>query len=152
GRFYATSTACVIPSIWSENSPLVAYECLAAGLPMVASRIGGIPELVEEGIAGWTFDPRDSADLAAKCVHVLRASSEERDRMSQAMRRSAERFTARPHVDQLEELYGKAAAAPRLERSRAGTLDVELLTVIAKLADEKGRLARVCGDQTGHIR
>ena len=53
----------VVPSIWPENSPLVIREAFLAGVPVVASRIGGIPETVTDGVNGLLFDPGDAADL-----------------------------------------------------------------------------------------
>jgi len=54
----------VVPSLWPENSPLVIHEAFMAGIPVVASRIGGLPELVTDGINGLLFDPSSSASLA----------------------------------------------------------------------------------------
>lgn len=54
----------VVPSVWWENSPLVALEALAEGVPVVASAIGGLPEIVPEG-AGMVVPPGDAAALAA---------------------------------------------------------------------------------------
>lgn len=48
-----------IPSIWPENQPLVALEARAAGRPLLASRIGGLPELVRDGVDGWLLPPGD---------------------------------------------------------------------------------------------
>ena len=53
----------VVPSIWPENSPLVIREAFLAGVPVVASRIGGIPETVTDGVNGLLFNPGDAADL-----------------------------------------------------------------------------------------
>ena len=53
----------VVPSIWPENSPLVIREAFLAGVPVVASRIGGIPETVTDGVNGLLFTPGDAADL-----------------------------------------------------------------------------------------
>ncbi|KXS44109.1 MAG: Glycosyl transferase group 1 [Methanolobus sp. T82-4] len=46
----------VVPSIWYENSPLVIQEAFMAGIPVITSDIGGMAELVENGIDGFTFD------------------------------------------------------------------------------------------------
>ena len=54
----------VVPSIWPENSPLVIREAFLAGVPVVASRIGGIPETVTDGVNGLLFNPGDAPDLS----------------------------------------------------------------------------------------
>jgi GT2 family glycosyltransferase/glycosyltransferase involved in cell wall biosynthesis len=53
----------VVPSIWPETSPIVIREALDAGIPVVASRIGGIPETVTDGVNGLLFTPGDKDDL-----------------------------------------------------------------------------------------
>src|SRR5262249_5517492 len=53
----------VVPSVWPENSPLVIREAFLSGAPVVASRIGGIPEIVEDGRNGLLFEPGDTGDL-----------------------------------------------------------------------------------------
>jgi GT2 family glycosyltransferase/glycosyltransferase involved in cell wall biosynthesis len=65
----------VFPSIWEEASGLGALEALAAGVPVVASRIGGIPEFVRHDLNGLLFSPGDAADLARQ----LRRLREEPD-------------------------------------------------------------------------
>jgi glycosyltransferase involved in cell wall biosynthesis len=60
----------VVPSLWWENSPLVVLEALAAGVPVVASRTGGVPEIVPEG-AGVLVPPGDVAALRATLEGVL---------------------------------------------------------------------------------
>jgi GT2 family glycosyltransferase/glycosyltransferase involved in cell wall biosynthesis len=60
----AAMDALVVPSIWEENSPLVIREAFAAGVPVVASRIGGIPETVTDGVNGRLFRPGDVDDLS----------------------------------------------------------------------------------------
>jgi glycosyltransferase involved in cell wall biosynthesis len=54
----------VVPSLWPENSPSVIHEAFMAAVPVVASRTGGIPELVIDGVNGVLYEPSSSASLA----------------------------------------------------------------------------------------
>jgi glycosyltransferase involved in cell wall biosynthesis len=58
--------ALVMPSIWYENLPRTLVEAFGAGLPVIASRLGAMAELVEHGVTGLLFAPGDAADLAAQ--------------------------------------------------------------------------------------
>lgn len=60
----------VFPSIWFEGCPLALLEAMAHGIPVIASRIGGIPELVEEGVTGLLFEPGNVAELAQKMMEL----------------------------------------------------------------------------------
>jgi glycosyltransferase involved in cell wall biosynthesis len=60
----------VVPSLWLETGPLTVLEAFAAGLPVIGSRLGGIAELVRDGVDGWLFPPDDAAELAA-CLRRL---------------------------------------------------------------------------------
>ena len=61
----------VCPSIWSEAAGLVNLEAQACGLPVIARRIGGIPELVEDGRTGFLFTPGDHRELAERLRRPL---------------------------------------------------------------------------------
>ena len=52
----------VLPSEWYENAPMSVLESFASGKPVIGARIGGIPEIIDEGENGWTFDSKDIAD------------------------------------------------------------------------------------------
>jgi glycosyltransferase involved in cell wall biosynthesis len=56
----------VVPSIWYENSPLTIHEASAAKVPVIASNIGGMAELVQDGVTGLLFQVGNADDLAAK--------------------------------------------------------------------------------------
>ena len=61
----------VVPSLW-DNSPNTIYEAMAAELPVVASRVGGIPELVVHGETGLLVPPGDAEALAKAVVALLK--------------------------------------------------------------------------------
>ena len=90
----------VVPSIWMENSPLTIYESFAAGLPIVGSDIGGIPELVTPGRTGALFDPEDASGLAAEIETIVRGETELEAMRTNALDWAAE-HTIGAHVDRL---------------------------------------------------
>ena len=67
----ASADYLVIPSLWYENAPVAVIEAAAYGLGVVASRIGGLPELVREGGTGVLFPPGDANALAAAMRGLL---------------------------------------------------------------------------------
>lgn len=60
---YNDADLVVVPSLCYENAPTVIYESLAHRVPVLASRIGGIPEHIRDGEDGWLFEPGDERDL-----------------------------------------------------------------------------------------
>jgi GT2 family glycosyltransferase/glycosyltransferase involved in cell wall biosynthesis len=63
----------VMPSIWVENAPFIIREAFAAGVPVVASNLGGMAEMVRHEQNGLSFAPGDAADLAAQLRRVIEA-------------------------------------------------------------------------------
>ncbi|MBL8733712.1 MAG: glycosyltransferase [Planctomycetes bacterium] len=61
----------VVPSTWHENAPFVVLEARAAGLPVLASRFGGLVEVVDDGVDGELFPPGDSDSLAERLQRCL---------------------------------------------------------------------------------
>src|SRR5258708_19258222 len=64
----------VVPSEWHENCPLSILEAMAHAKPIVASRIGGIPELVRNGETGLLFEPKNTPKLSSSLSMLLSAS------------------------------------------------------------------------------
>jgi glycosyltransferase involved in cell wall biosynthesis len=64
-RLLAAADVVVVPSVWAENAPLVALEARAEGRPVIASDIGGLPELIEDGSDGLLFPAGDEQALAS---------------------------------------------------------------------------------------
>jgi glycosyltransferase involved in cell wall biosynthesis len=66
GKFYRNARFLVVPGVCFEAFGLVLVEAMSHGLPVIASRIGGMPEIVEDGVTGLLFEPGNSEDLANK--------------------------------------------------------------------------------------
>ncbi len=66
------SDACVIPSLWLENNPLFAYESMKCARALIGARVGGIPDLIEDGENGLLFQQGSAEDLRRVLVNMLR--------------------------------------------------------------------------------
>ncbi len=101
----------VCPSVWNEAFGLVIAEAMGCGKPVVASSVGGIPELVEDGITGILIPPARPKDLA-KAITTLLQNDELVLRMGQAGRKRAEKyFDIKMWVDKTIALYEGCLAA-----------------------------------------
>ena len=63
---YSETDVLILPSIWPENQPLTIAEAMACRTPVIASRLGGNPELVQHGETGYLFEAGNAEDLAQK--------------------------------------------------------------------------------------
>ena len=71
GIFEASDVYCQ-PSMWQEACPLAVLEAMSFQLPVVASRIGGLPELVRDGLTGFLFAPGDADAMADRLIELAR--------------------------------------------------------------------------------
>jgi glycosyltransferase involved in cell wall biosynthesis len=116
----ARADVVVHPSTCDDTFPLVPLEAMAAGRPVVASRVGGIPEIVSDGETGVLVAPGDPSALS-NAVAGLLSDPERRERMGAAGRRSsAERFSVHRMLAGLNDAFTKAAGiAPFLMEEAA---------------------------------
>ena len=91
-EFFERVDATIVSSICYENLPTVVIESLSFGVPIIASKIGGIPEMIVEGVNGMFFDPYKEGDLEQKIlkfekeIHIWRSKTEE-------IKKSSQKFT-----------------------------------------------------------
>ena len=105
----------VMPYECYENFPLTLAEAFAQGLPVVASRLGAMAEIIEDGITGLHFNPSDPDDLARK-VHWANTHAEEMERMEHNARKTYEnKYTPKINYDQLVSIYREAIEVKRLK-------------------------------------
>ena len=94
----------------TETTNLTVFEAMALGKPVVVTNVGGLPEVVEDGVTGLVVPPRDPEALADAVV-VLLGDPELRARMGAAGReRFLERFTVERMTDAHLELYAELLA------------------------------------------
>lgn len=104
------AAALVVPSTY-EGMPLVVLEAMEAGVPVVASRVSGIPEVVVDGETGWLVPPEDPAALAGALAEVLADPEEARRRGEAGRRRVEENYrpavaAASWHAEMMRKRYG----------------------------------------------
>jgi glycosyltransferase involved in cell wall biosynthesis len=97
----------VLPSL-SEGLPLSAIEAMASGKPVVATRVGGVPEVVVDGETGFLVAPEDAGGLAKKLVCLLKSPCLAQELGSAGCERAKERFSLDRMVKGYEELYDAA--------------------------------------------
>jgi glycosyltransferase involved in cell wall biosynthesis len=101
---YASSDVVVFPSFW-EGQGLVPGEAMASGTPCVAAEVGWVPEIIEQGVNGFHYPPRDiarGAELLAKALE----DDALRDSMGRRARQDVlDRWDWKHHMEKLERLY-----------------------------------------------
>ncbi len=110
----AAATALVVPSIY-EGMPLVILEAMESGVPVIASAVSGIPEVVVDGETGWLVPPEDSSALGGALTAALSAPDEARRRGAAGRRRVDDLY--RPESAATTWLETVARVAPDLARS-----------------------------------
>ncbi len=99
------SSVVLVPSREGEAFGLVALQAAQMGRPVVAARVGGLPEVVADGETGLLFEPEDPSDMARAIMRLLERP-EEASRFGRAGRRRAlDLFTGRRYVDEYDRLY-----------------------------------------------
>ncbi len=100
----------VFPSEWYENLPLVIIEAFACGVPVIASRLGAMQELVEHGETGLLFNPGDVDDLA-RTMALAWDQPDYMQRLGEHARKEYEaKYTAAANYRQLIDIYEKVIA------------------------------------------
>ncbi len=123
---YRRAIVMVLPSVWNEPSPLPTYEAAACGLPIVSTRSGGIPEIVEHGRTGILVARGDVEELALAISQVIDDPALARAMGEAARQRVQERFTweasARRLAHLIENVSRASGSQKRSSKSPANDL------------------------------
>lgn len=113
GSIYGRIDALVVPSVWPENSPVTITEAMASGIPVIASDVGGVRELVEDGVTGLLSPPRDARALAER-IERLRAEPALRRTMGRNARARIAGDGLRAQVTRLVQIFEELSPQTRI--------------------------------------
>jgi glycosyltransferase involved in cell wall biosynthesis len=145
----------VVPSVWPENSPVTITEAMASGIPVIASDVGGIGELVEDGATGYLIPLHDSLAIAERIGRFL-ARPELLKTMGERALAKIQAYRMRQQVERIVDVYREVIA----HRQPPAKLDFDVLlydaeapwnmwiremfSVLTEVEEELGRRLLVC--------
>jgi glycosyltransferase involved in cell wall biosynthesis len=102
------ATAVALPSVWYEIAPKSILEAQARAKPTIVTAIGGLPELVEDGVTGFLAAPADRASLAGSLRRLLSMSEAALAAMgAKARERVCSRFTRERYYREMSQIYAE---------------------------------------------
>lgn len=105
---YVTSADLFILPSLSEGFGIAVVEAMLQKVPCLCSKVGGIPEFIEDGISGWLFDPNDKVEFSQKLSQCINMKEEVRNEIAEKGFDSVNGvFTLEKYVNVLEDLYEK---------------------------------------------
>ncbi|MBV9411862.1 MAG: glycosyltransferase family 4 protein [Acidimicrobiia bacterium] len=104
------AAAVVLPSRWYENQPMIVLEAFARGVPVVATDLGGTPELIRHGVDGFLVAPDDPDALASALQSLLADPARVRAMGKAARERALTDFAPDVHLTRLDRAYAEAAS------------------------------------------
>ena len=107
--------AIVLPSQWYENAPISILEAYASGKPVIGARIGGIPEMLEEGKTGYLFESANAEDLASKMELLNSLPDIKITEMGRAAQNYvSSTFTEQRYLIDMLSIYSSVGVAPQV--------------------------------------
>jgi glycosyltransferase involved in cell wall biosynthesis len=117
GRTLSGAYAALVPSRHLELFGMVAAEFALCGLPVIASNVGGLPEVVADGVTGYVVAPENPADLASSLTRLCEDPTLARQMGEAGKDRALRLFTSKRLVDRFEDLYRVVISEAKSGRS-----------------------------------
>lgn len=102
--YYKKANIIIIPSICPENFPTVCLEAMSIGRPIIGTRVGGIPEIIDDKVNGYLVKPKDSGQIAEKVIKLLLDKNLLKF-MSKNARIKSEKYNLINYITEIEEIY-----------------------------------------------
>ena len=99
--------AMVLPSLFGEGMPMVVLEALALGVPVIATKVEGTPEIVREGVEGLLAEPGCAESISAKIAQMVQSRSEWSRMSTRAYERHQEKFSDEQMAKRIAKVYRK---------------------------------------------
>lgn len=96
----------VVPSVWQDPCPLSVMEAMYAGVPLIASRVGGIPEEIDDDVTGIIIPPGDVDAIEKSILKLLDSPEKAKDMAKSARKKVIENFTLEKMCKNVLEIYG----------------------------------------------
>lgn len=103
-KFYKMCDVTVVPSIWHEPFGLVIIESFSHGTPVIGSRVGGIPELVQDGYNGFLTEKGNEEELRERLDYIIKNTPKLKELIKNASF-SATKYDVLSHVKRLQKIY-----------------------------------------------
>ncbi|MES2438927.1 MAG: glycosyltransferase family 4 protein [Verrucomicrobiota bacterium] len=107
-ELWAGAAFSIVPSLWQEPFGMVVLEAWRQGRPVVAHRIGALPELISDGVNGFLADPSDAADLAAVIETAFRSGATLREMGGNGRAQLLEKHHKSKWLDDIQQVYQNA--------------------------------------------
>ena len=107
-EFYKSIRMVVLPATCFEGFPMVLAEAMLSGKPIICSRIGGLPEIVEDGKTGLLFEPGNVEDLATKIKHLWDRPDLCRKMGEEGRKKALREYSQEKYYGRLMDIYCKA--------------------------------------------
>lgn len=102
----SSSILFILPSLW-EGMPNVVLEAMSQGIPVIASSVGGVPEIIEDNIDGFLIPPNDPKELTKKILYALDNPEHCKEISLKAQEKVKTKFSMKKMITSLEEFYRK---------------------------------------------
>jgi len=112
-RFYREALMLALPSLCPETFGLVAAEAMSYSLPVIGSRVGGLPEVVDDHVTGYLVEPGSPVELADKIDLLWQNPSLCKQMGAAGREKAADKYSAEPYYERLLSIYHRVTRRPQ---------------------------------------
>jgi glycosyltransferase involved in cell wall biosynthesis len=103
--FYRKSGLVAIPSVWTETFGIVAVEAMSQGKPIIVSKSGGLKEIVEEGVNGYSVDIKNPKELTSRIIEIMGDPKKLKRFSEMSFKLSDKYLDKKKHLNKMEQIY-----------------------------------------------